>query len=106
MRISDWSSDVCSSDLRIKSRRCFFQQFQRHIAAIGPAIDGDRTGIDKGLRLQPARAEHLVLDLDRPHRMIDLILKGAAAVRRSAIVDLEIDRTEEHTSALQSIMRI
>src|SRR3546814_1261401 len=88
MRISDWSSDVCSSDLHLTRPAA-----QRHL-------------VDDGV---------LAGDLDR-HR-IDIGLNGAAAEcapggkgehpRAGAKVkDVAERRSEEHTSELQSLMRI
>src|SRR3546814_1806622 len=112
MRISDWSSDVCSSDLGL---------------------------IDAGAEEQqpPAAQQHAVLvwklQLVRPIRLMDRCLLaqigvhrihiGAAdlgevgvrecrieqrAVLRAAIMHgvPEVVRSEEHTSELQSLMRI
>src|SRR3546814_6434337 len=74
MRISDWSSDVCSSDLRI-------------YAAIGLAAgDVGRAG-DVGAGMMPWHAP------------------GAGA-GFDGVDDRLRDRSEEHTSELQSLMRI
>src|SRR3546814_8176574 len=96
MRISDWSSDVCSSDLhdrrwRDGSCRRVLDRApervdQRHHALTrleGGAAD-DQAAADLGDRL----------DLDQP-----VFLERAP--RRDEIDD----RSEEHTSELQSLMR-
>src|SRR3546814_8420517 len=74
MRISDWSSDVCSSPLDQAGRRAFalrhLDQPQR-IGAVG-------------------RADH-----------IDGVASGGDGLHRRLPV-----RSEEHTSELQSLMRI
>src|SRR3546814_4503370 len=102
MRISDWSSDVCSSDLLVRS--C------QHIAAIDeparqpehasepclqPGRDfghfaraAGRTGVEQDRAI--AKHQRRVLDKDRV---------GVGFQRRK-------DRSEEHTSELQSLMRI
>src|SRR3546814_7719072 len=97
MRISDWSSDVCSSDLQVVAeadrihRAVGRGQRHDHQEAAGGALDahallGHRT---RQPRLDAADA---VLHLDL--RLAD---------RRSR---LEGDgRSEEHTSELQSLMR-
>src|SRR3546814_4526842 len=80
MRISDWSSDVCSSDLD------------------RPVIE-HRAGADDRCVARGRAVDHRAF---RPHPG-DLDLDGqrvAGAVRRRA------DRSEEHTSELQSLMRI
>src|SRR3546814_5077283 len=110
MRISDWSSDVCSSDLRyvrrIGQRRCDIRAqpcLRRLIvqkaagidaadaAAFGQADIPDPPGGVRGRdRLRRDRAS-------RRHRH----LRGERAV-----VEQHIARSEEHTSELQSLMRI
>src|SRR3546814_2102213 len=84
MRISDWSSDVCSSDLR---QPCLHQPFagaaQRrgvwpgHCAAVPEAHVPDRTLADT-----------------------------AVAADEQHVVEAPAPRSEEHTSELQSLMRI
>src|SRR3546814_9583694 len=96
MRISDWSSDVCSSDLG-----CVACQWIRGTAAL-PA---------PGNRLRP-RSDHVQLlphraathpRLDRPPAASAL---DALAAARAGAADRAADRSEEHTSELQSLMRI
>src|SRR3546814_1275198 len=80
MRISDWSSDVCSADLRDAAvGRDEGEIATRRIEA----ADGDRRALG-------AKAEGR---LD--------IAKGYGAARR-----VISERSEEHTSELQSLMRI
>src|SRR3546814_4503736 len=105
MRISDWSSDVCSSDLIDQDRPGLEDRIR--LGAIG----GRRLMVDDGgdpvvrTDRQEVRRELLVLaDVDRE----DLILHAGlfqhdgdlAAVRGAP------GRSEEHTSELQSLMRI
>src|SRR3546814_8352276 len=97
MRISDWSSDVCSSDLG-----------HRLTLEGGPAA----------LRLQP-------IGLDRPpglqidQREVAVIADGDAAFSGDVVealgaggsqvdqpLERQLARSEEHTSELQSLMRI
>src|SRR3546814_10010936 len=103
MRISDWSSDVCSSDLNITEP------------------DADPLGewlasIDKLLRVVPAdvtvcpahgepfKGLHVrLMALRDEHRMRLYNLAEAAANAPMRAVD---SRSEEHTSELQSLMRI
>src|SRR3546814_2110653 len=119
MRISDWSSDVCSSDLLI------------YVLKTGELID----------RLGPASAEPLLLNLVRSlvyASREDLIPEfraygpalaawtgeGGAPIAPADLLGLSVpkvlervnrssgdrralyDRSEEHTSELQSLMRI
>src|SRR3546814_2109023 len=119
MRISDWSSDVCSSDLGLK-------RLQRHrIVARDPARGIPRARLELGLYLifglEPTD-EHVQLELaDDTHDHIgayfgiedlDDPLLGHVVERLPQLLGLgRIDerdaaRSEEHTSELQSLMRI
>src|SRR3546814_9202648 len=103
MRISDWSSDVCSSDL---VRRNAFQP--RHFADGQAQCRGDRGD-------QPANADPAC---QRPQPDGRCQCGGSRAGSRSQIyfsrignsgrgcVIEERTRSEEHTSELQSLMRI
>src|SRR3546814_4401098 len=90
MRISDWSTDVCSSDLervavaREVGRETAFVAHRGHQALVGePFLQ----------RVENLRsAAHGFHDRIRAHRHDHEFL--------------EIDRSEEHTSELQSLMRI
>src|SRR3546814_10836024 len=99
MRISDWSSDVCSSDLRI-CRRYRFGALARDDADRDHAVFGDDEGLPfrQGPDLLHAlRSEYRGIDLRRVAAEFDPHLRQA----RSDGV-----RSEEHTSELQSLMRI
>src|SRR3546814_1286475 len=108
MRISDWSSDVCSSDLP------------------RPLLAHD---VDRGLR-HPHRAEQVRLHLVAQVPFTQLLSHSEVSIAGvvdhdvqasevpvrsvdrgdvgSAVGDVEFDgqRSEEHTSELQSLMRI
>src|SRR3546814_10478798 len=120
MRISDWSSDVCSSDLS-----------ECDIGLLAVGGDADADGLNC-FRPQPGDLEcDLVLDLaalivDHGHRSADLgadpylgivrleLGKPRPGIDKHIVGDLVgsgIDemghiRSEEHTSELQSLMRI
>src|SRR3546814_8094137 len=83
MRISDWSSDVCSSDLT--SAPIIALPLQRRERDFG-FIDLARSLF----RLYPRRS------------VVGLVLMSAQAFFYNAI----FFRSEEHTSELQSLMRI
>src|SRR3546814_7070123 len=100
MRISDWSSDVCSSDL---------PELAPHIAPKGSiTLDGVSLTVND-VNDQADGAAHFTLNII-PHTQAVTTLDEAAAGRP---VNLEIDvlarylarRSEEHTSELQSLMR-
>src|SRR3546814_5869497 len=108
MRISDWSSDVCSSDLQRAVDVARAEQFGRILAIDRSAIENahflgraakprrqrpaDRTvhRRDVGNRRNKARS-------DRPDRLI-----GDGETMR---IELPGHRSEEHTSEIQSLMR-
>src|SRR3546814_6914638 len=110
MRISDWSSDVCSSDLK-------------GLGAGGGIACGILVGHDLVLQLLAARADlvdpgrvahavrrpgeqhemkRLGSRIDRDRCFPDLFLRQS---QRRAITKRRA-RSEEHTSELQSLMRI
>src|SRR3546814_2059718 len=100
MRISDWSSDVCSSDL-FRARR-----HARHAQPL--LVKAAFVGIISLQRRTRARMDHNIhtnRSRDGIHR--DVIMgRTNAAGREEIIVAPAQDRSEEHTSELQSLMRI
>src|SRR3546814_4645832 len=107
MRISDWSSDGCSSDLaQLAARVLVGHRFAGHrVQLVGDAVPaGDRLAAFVALDVPAVVGEHRVLAADvleiLQHR---LGRHGAAA---GAEVPLQVARLEEHTSELQSLMRI
>src|SRR3546814_7431764 len=111
MRISDWSSDVCSSDL-LPKRRISLRAFLRRAARRSrsgrqPQVlrRADRGGHRR--RFQPSGSERISDSERRPrpgaggsiaaHRADRPRAAGGAAGR---------ERSEEQTSELQSLMRI
>src|SRR3546814_9251680 len=95
MRISDWSSDVCSSDLH--QRRAGPDAAEAH-SALHPIL------LEQIIERRPADPEQF-----RGGRDIALALRHRAA-DRDAVGGLArapgLPRSEEHTSELQSLMRI
>src|SRR3546814_9035534 len=111
MRISDWSSDVCSSDLDLRESVAKVRQ------ALGlpeAAADGYRRVADYrekalGARAEPtlrARAEQAsaMLLAAQPKPALALLQKTLSDA--SALPPDDPLRSEEHTSELQSLMRI
>src|SRR3546814_977509 len=94
MRISDWSSDVCSSDLIKVGRR---HAAKAHQLFIRPEAETRR------IVFHQHRADRLCARIVR-QTAIDDIGVGVTAARAPALC--AVDRSEEHTSELQSLMRI
>src|SRR3546814_8914965 len=102
MRISDWSSDVCSSDLSL------------HQAEI-PGISSLRARVPwcppagRTLRISTSAGIHLDSWFDR-HRLPERgPIEGIGRIKQSqcrfAFFETSGKRSEEHTSELQSLMR-
>src|SRR3546814_3600806 len=128
MRISDWSSDVCSSDLSTNRRRLAARRVRPSgavvpprarakgtastamaMAAIGVAVAprpaSGRTDARGGHRRHPrlARAEGIPAAIHEPSlaRRPD-----PGDVHRRGVEVHDGSRSEEHTSELESLMRI
>src|SRR3546814_7452050 len=97
MRISDWSADVCSSDLRVRSRfrpanhSIVSRQYHCACALKYPVLGNSR------------RAGALGMISAFPFLTQ---CGGLAQIRASNDIGLIACRSEEHTSELQSLMRI
>src|SRR3546814_9323959 len=89
MRISDWSSDVCSSDLQGLLAE---HELPARQGAAGKAV-GERQGALESLALRGEQPDARRRDLP-PFRAAPARCPGSSA------------RSEEHTSELQSLMRI
>src|SRR3546814_10214400 len=117
MRISDWSSDVCSSDLGDGLAAA------RHQAAVlgdhqEQLLDHQRLGVRVGRHV--VAEEHREVELAKPHELADVAAHALHHVQQDARIALadaayqrQADgchrgggRSEEHTSELQSLMRI
>src|SRR3546814_5395255 len=81
MRISDWSSDVCSSDLARRTTGGGLRSHERHQHLLDARAGARTRPLLPGVRQQDP-----------------LLLRGGGIRRRR--------RSEEHTSELQSLMRI
>src|SRR3546814_5094947 len=106
MRISDWSSDVCSSDL---SGRWPLMSYRVQLAALSPQAANS-------VQVVSSKARHR-----RPEKKANMSVSGAGAqaIRMATGLILACrrykcfgcqapfgSRSEEHTSELQSLMRI
>src|SRR3546814_10745632 len=117
MRISDWSSDVCSSDLLGAARHPHAAQRLGPDGARGlggaieiPARHLGRQRVARALQVDRRQAG---LDQDRlAARLVEEQGElGAVALDRgravgASLVAVAEERSEEHTSELQSLMRI
>src|SRR3546814_4990261 len=93
MRISDWSSDVCSSDL-----------VALHHLRAQPAPRSARCNLCHGRR--PWRAGHPGPTLSCDHRSTEGCAHAARRDPIPSVPSRPAGRSEEHTSELQSLMRI
>src|SRR3546814_2449617 len=115
MRISDWSSDVCSSDL-IGDDEVAVRVFKPHVAHIGEQPQAPDAHLDLAADL-PGHGDRDVLmaiellqcpsvqpDAGRSAGNLDHAT-DVAEVRATGAGGLSIARSEEETSELQSLMR-
>src|SRR3546814_9122619 len=93
MRISDWSSDVCSSDLGRKDRVVDDRNGSKKLD--DPDDIGQRGRLEQRDKLRDQGREHVAERLGEHH-----------AKQRLARIEADGTRSEEHTSELQSLMRI
>src|SRR3546814_9426485 len=106
MRISDWSSDVCSSDLNIAAFYNDLTNQQLQYGYVSPTAQTTTTIANAGKsRIAGVEVEsfmQLVPGLTWAVSYSYLDTKLIKAEDRSA----DVERSEEHTSELQSLMRI
>src|SRR3546814_2911733 len=109
MRISDWSSDVCSSDLLLRLHRVDLEVVGLRILADDHALIERLAGRDEEDAALFQGAERVgdgfavaVRDEDAVLAAFDHALVGAVFLEQ-AVHD---PRSEEHTSELQSLIRI
>src|SRR3546814_3702958 len=93
MRISDWSSDVCSSDLGAERDAILIAGAAGLVAGAMSMAAGEYVSVSS-----QADTEHADVDRERSELATD-----TAAERKELT---QIYRSEEHTSELQSLMRI
>src|SRR3546814_5880510 len=109
MRISDWSSVVCSSDLcwrlsRARSPRWLINA--NAIAALAVLVAASVIDLSAVAATWNVRHARTVGDAAGSLDLCYLRTRGASALL--PLIDLErrVKRSEEHTSELQSLMRI
>src|SRR3546814_7078652 len=106
MRISDWSSDVCSSDL---GRRA--PQSSCSIARQGNPVHGASRGRTLTVDARSPTSSWQQATTTLPSSRVLRTLQPVVIVRPDTVSDCyntarESQRSEEHTSELQSLMRI
>src|SRR3546814_9206407 len=116
MRISDWSSDVCSSDLRACADRSLGGRPSLDYGTASTSADGCRTGDMMTGQIESRLAE-LGIKLPRPAPPVAtyvpyVLNEGVLHISGQLpfapdgnIVTGILGRSEEHTSELQSLMR-
>src|SRR3546814_6538997 len=121
MRISDWSSDVCSSDLEVAPPSAplpIASPYGAYLAGLVAHNDGD---LDAAADYM---LQALTYDPDNPELLYTAMQLSAATGRRDetvklsqrilesepqhslAVLVMTVERSEGHTSELQSLMRI
>src|SRR3546814_3482848 len=102
MRISDWSSDVCSSDLQRVPAKVTIETISRIRSGVSMKLGSLKEGGRDGTLVVVSR------DLSQAVRAT-----GIASTLQQALEDwsniaprlVALSRSEEHTSELQSLMR-
>src|SRR3546814_7281516 len=114
MRISDWSSDVCSSDLRFLRISLGSPNHRVEGAAGGGRTFGRQSACGvQSPSLTAGKPQSRCRAADRPCALaahqsfdaVDVLTLPSHALGTSALT-LRPMRSEEHTSELQSLMRI
>src|SRR3546814_7817589 len=114
MRISDWSSDVCSSDLLDDAARALLGKTR---AALSDVQEWSPTALDEKVRGVAEDAEIGLGKVAQPLRaaltgratspgIFDVLFLLGKDESLARLSDAETARSEEHTSELQSLMRI
>src|SRR3546814_5571957 len=110
MRISDWSSDVCSSDLQARiaatpsSPEATAIQYQAKVAKMKePPM---KIAATIGMKLGPGTRRHWIGSASMAVVTMVSRLPSFAEARKKRPSSTWRTRSEEHTSELQSLMRI
>src|SRR3546814_10107452 len=103
MRISDWSSDVCSSDLSSSAPRISFARSQR-LASVTSAAWA--LLVERGWRHSWRHGGQVLAQFAVQPRACGTPVAGDGTPGDAQCICGFIRRSEEHTSELQSLMRI
>src|SRR3546814_4618105 len=115
MRISDWSSDVCSSDLRVNDRGPFHGDRLinlSYVAAVKLGVHIKGTAPVEVVALDPGELANEPLQSTDPTADDALDPNAPVFLQVGSFADhdnarrVHRRRSEEHTSELQSLMRI
>src|SRR3546814_8432959 len=102
MRISDWSSDVCSSDLRRPAPALGRRAHHR----MAQPMSASRQRLGGVRRLRRSLAHHRFHQAhDTPYRKTRIMSRALTVILCAGPI-VVVKRSEEHTSELQSLMRI
>src|SRR3546814_5846567 len=104
MRISDWSSDVCSSDLRRQRPAAKGADVDANAIALLVGFRGDAVTMDDHLALIARIFQEFLADPAQIGQR--LLVERHAGPDAGVDEGILADRSEEHTSELQSLMRI
>src|SRR3546814_10774518 len=103
MRISDWSSDVCSSDLTAPFGA---EELTDSFVCVFERREFDRFGREHP-RLEPKLLERTLAELERTRRWMMLLGRMTAEHKvASFLLELRDRRSDDHTSEHQYLMRI
>src|SRR3546814_3752141 len=115
MRISDWSSDVCSSDLAVWLSRPPLAAYAASKAALWSFTNAIRSDLrGQSILVQGLHVSFMDTDMTkglemkkvRPCLVVETALTGLEGDREEGLADEFTRRSEEHTSELQPLMRI
>src|SRR3546814_10255415 len=113
MRISDWSSDVCSSDLGTFFR--YIGDSATYIARYDDLVTGHEEPIDlsgvvvsnNGIELQDREFIAAINERREPNSSVGQVLDCYRVIGElAASLEAQDGRSEEHTSELHSLKRI
>src|SRR3546814_10785215 len=103
MRISDWSSDVCSSDLALMSRP---KMILLDEPSMGLAPQLVESIFETVKRLNEEEGVSFLLAEQNTNVALRYARYGYILESGRVVLDGDAERSEEHTSELQSLMRI